>query len=119
MPGARIVASEGLRLPCGNGSVAVEAWATVRGRLTETCDESPLGRRPDIRVADRARPCPRDAGRARGDAQLRRDVGRGHRKGTGQKTRDQEKKPKVDDKAYRSAIDRLPDQEFDPWANTR
>ena len=42
-----------------------------------------------------------------------------HRKGTGQKTQDQEKKPKVDDKAYRSAIDRLPDQKFDPWANTR
>jgi hypothetical protein len=43
-----------------------------------------------------------------------------HRKGTGQKTQEQEKKqPKVDDKEYRSAIDRLPDQKFDPWRNTR
>jgi hypothetical protein len=42
-----------------------------------------------------------------------------HRKGTGQKTQDQEKKPKVDDKGYRSAIERLPDQKFDPWRNTR
>ena len=32
-----------------------------------------------------------------------------HRKGTEQKTQDQEKKTKVDDKGYRSAIDRLPD----------
>jgi hypothetical protein len=42
-----------------------------------------------------------------------------HRKGTGQKTPDQEKKTKVDDKGYRSAIERLPDQKFDPWHNTR
>jgi Spy/CpxP family protein refolding chaperone len=42
-----------------------------------------------------------------------------HRKGTGQKTQGQEKKTKVDDKGYRSAIDRLPDQKFDPWKNAR
>jgi hypothetical protein len=42
-----------------------------------------------------------------------------HRKETGQKTQDQKPKPKVDDKAYRSAIDRLPDQKFDPWHDTR
>jgi hypothetical protein len=42
-----------------------------------------------------------------------------HRKGTGQKTQDQQKKPTVDEKGYRAAIDRLPDQNFDPWHNTR
>jgi hypothetical protein len=42
-----------------------------------------------------------------------------HRRGTEQKTQDQEKKTKVDDKGYRSAIDRLPDEKFDPWRNTR
>jgi hypothetical protein len=42
-----------------------------------------------------------------------------HRKGSGQKTQDQEKKTKVDDKGYRSAIERLPDQKFDPWHDTR
>ena len=42
-----------------------------------------------------------------------------HRKGTGQKTQDPEKKAKADDKGYRAAIERLPDQRFDPWHNTR
>lgn len=28
-------------------------------------------------------------------------------------------KPKVDDKGYRSALDRLPDKKYDPWANQR
>jgi hypothetical protein len=27
--------------------------------------------------------------------------------------------PKADEKAYRSALDRLPDQKFDPWRNMR
>jgi hypothetical protein len=40
-----------------------------------------------------------------------------HRNGTGSKTEAQ--KPKADDKEYRSAIDRLPDQKFDPWKNAR
>jgi hypothetical protein len=40
-----------------------------------------------------------------------------HRNAAGAKT--QEQKPKVDDKEYRSAIDRLPDQTFDPWKNAR
>jgi hypothetical protein len=40
-----------------------------------------------------------------------------HRNGTRAKT--QEQKPKADDKAYRTAIDRLPDQKFDPWKNAR
>jgi hypothetical protein len=40
-----------------------------------------------------------------------------HRNGSGAKT--QEQKPKVDDKEYRAAIDRLPDQKFDPWKNAR
>jgi hypothetical protein len=42
-----------------------------------------------------------------------------HRNGTGAKTQEQEQKPKADDKAYRTAIDHLPDQKFDPWKNTR
>jgi hypothetical protein len=46
-------------------------------------------------------------------------LGGKHRKGTGQKTQDEEKKTKVDDKEYRSAIERLPDQKFDPWHNMR
>jgi len=40
-----------------------------------------------------------------------------HRSGTAAKTQDE--KPKADDKDYRSAIGRLPDQKFDPWRNTR
>jgi Spy/CpxP family protein refolding chaperone len=40
-----------------------------------------------------------------------------HRSGSGAKT--QEQRPKVDDKEYRAAIDRLPDQKFDPWKNAR
>jgi hypothetical protein len=27
--------------------------------------------------------------------------------------------PRADDKAFRSAIDRLPDQKYDPWRGTR
>ena len=40
-----------------------------------------------------------------------------HRNGAGAKAPEQ--KPKVDDKAYRAAIDRLPDQKFDPWKSAR
>ena len=40
-----------------------------------------------------------------------------HRNGAGTKT--QEQKPKADDKDYRSAIGRLPDQKFDPWKDVR
>jgi hypothetical protein len=28
-------------------------------------------------------------------------------------------KPKVDEKAYQSALDKLPDQKFDPWRTVR
>jgi hypothetical protein len=42
-----------------------------------------------------------------------------HRGGNGQQTQQADKKPKVDDKAYRSAIDALPNQKFDPWRNAR
>jgi hypothetical protein len=31
----------------------------------------------------------------------------------------QQQTPKADEKAYRSALDRLPDQKFDPWRNVR
>jgi hypothetical protein len=27
--------------------------------------------------------------------------------------------PRADEKAYRSALDRLPEQKFDPWRNVR
>jgi hypothetical protein len=40
-----------------------------------------------------------------------------HRNGAGAKTPEQ--KPKADDKDYRSAIGRLPDQKFDPWKDVR
>jgi hypothetical protein len=40
-----------------------------------------------------------------------------HRGAAAAKT--QEQKPKADDKEYRAAIGRLPDQKFDPWHNTR
>ena len=42
-----------------------------------------------------------------------------HRKGSGQKAQAPEKSTRVDDKGYRAAIERLPDQRFDPWHNTR
>jgi hypothetical protein len=42
-----------------------------------------------------------------------------HRKGGGQKTEQQDKKPMVDEKDYHSAIDRLPNQPFDPWHDSR
>jgi len=33
----------------------------------------------------------------------------------------EQKKPKVDDKAYKSALDKLPDkkEQYDPWQNVR
>ena len=40
-----------------------------------------------------------------------------HRNVAGTKTPEQ--KPKADDKDYRSAIGRLPDQKFDPWKDVR
>jgi hypothetical protein len=40
-----------------------------------------------------------------------------HRNGAAAKAPEQ--KPKADDKAYRAAIDRLPDQKFDPWKSAR
>jgi hypothetical protein len=39
-----------------------------------------------------------------------------HRGAAAAKTQE---KPKTDDKDYRAAIGRLPDQKFDPWHNTR
>jgi hypothetical protein len=42
-----------------------------------------------------------------------------HRKGAEQKAGSQEQKPKVDEKDYRSAIERLPDKAFDPWHDAR
>jgi hypothetical protein len=42
--------------------------------------------------------------------------GKGHR-GSGQNTVAQ--KPKVDDKEYRSALDRMSDQKYDPWRDLR
>jgi hypothetical protein len=31
----------------------------------------------------------------------------------------EQRKPKVDEKAYQSALDKLPDQKFDPWRTLR
>jgi hypothetical protein len=31
----------------------------------------------------------------------------------------EQRKPKVDEKAYQSALDKLPDQKFDPWRSLR
>jgi Spy/CpxP family protein refolding chaperone len=42
-----------------------------------------------------------------------------HRKGAGQKTEQQDKKPGVDEKDYHSALDRLTNQPFDPWHDSR
>jgi hypothetical protein len=42
--------------------------------------------------------------------------GKGHR-GSAQNTEQQQ--PKADEKAYRSAIDSLPDKKFDPWHDVR
>jgi Spy/CpxP family protein refolding chaperone len=41
-----------------------------------------------------------------------------HNKKSGQAAQ-QDQKPKVDDKDYHSALDRLPDQKYDPWRGTR
>ena len=47
--------------------------------------------------------------------------GPGGRKHGGGEQKSEEKKPKVDDKAYKSALDKLPDQkkDNDPWRNVR
>ena len=41
----------------------------------------------------------------------------GGKKGHGQDTA--QPKKKVDDKGYKSALDRIPDQKFDPWSKVR
>ena len=38
---------------------------------------------------------------------------KGHHQETGQS------KKKMDDKGYKSALDRIPDQKFDPWGKVR
>jgi len=47
--------------------------------------------------------------------------GPGGRKHGGGDQKTEQKKPKVDDKAYKSALDKLPDQkkDSDPWRNVR
>jgi hypothetical protein len=42
-----------------------------------------------------------------------------HRGGNRQQTQQKDTKPQVDDKAYRSAIESVPEQKFDPWHNMR
>jgi hypothetical protein len=37
----------------------------------------------------------------------------------GKAEKSEQRKPKVDEKAYQSAIDKLPDQKFDPWRTVR
>jgi hypothetical protein len=41
---------------------------------------------------------------------------RGHR---GHQHRTEQPKRKVDDEAYKAALDKLPDKKFDPWQNVR
>ena len=42
--------------------------------------------------------------------------GKGHH---GRPQNTEQPKKKADDKAYKSALDRLPDKKFDPWQNVR
>lgn len=42
-----------------------------------------------------------------------------HGRKSGQDSKQDDQKPKVNEKDYRSAIDRLPDQKFDPWRGAR
>ena len=42
--------------------------------------------------------------------------GRGHH---GLKQKSEQPKRKVDEKAYKSALDKLPDKKFDPWQGVR
>jgi hypothetical protein len=51
---------------------------------------------------------------------LAQEGGRGskHRGGGEQKT-EQQTKTKANDKDYKSALDRLPDQKYDPWGTAR
>jgi hypothetical protein len=37
----------------------------------------------------------------------------------GNAEKSEQRKPKVDEKAYQSALDKLPDQKFDPWRTVR
>jgi hypothetical protein len=46
-------------------------------------------------------------------------VGGGHGHRGQAKKPDEPAKKKVDDKDYKSALDRLPDKKFDPWRETR
>ncbi|HUI95172.1 MAG TPA: hypothetical protein VLX44_05425 [Xanthobacteraceae bacterium] len=51
---------------------------------------------------------------------LAQEGGRGskHRGGGEQKT-EQQTKSKADEKDYKSALDRIPEQKYDPWGTTR
>ena len=42
--------------------------------------------------------------------------GRGHH---GLKQKSEQPKRKIDEKAYKSALDKLPDKKFDPWQGVR
>lgn len=43
----------------------------------------------------------------------------GDKRHRGNAEKKEQRKPKVDEKAYQSAIDKLPDQKFDPWRTVR
>src|ERR1700751_2436682 len=52
------------------------------------------------------------------------DNGSGQKAGHGKRSpasaqKSEQQTPKADEKAYRSALDRMPDQKFDPWRNVR
>lgn len=44
--------------------------------------------------------------------------GKGHHKGTSDQKADTTK-PKADEKAYKAALDRIPNQKYDPWHTVR
>ena len=49
-------------------------------------------------------------------AQAQRGGGKRHQ---GQPQSDGQKKPKIDDKAYKGALDTIPERKADPWAKIR
>jgi hypothetical protein len=46
-------------------------------------------------------------------------MGSGHPGHTGLERKAEPPKRKVDEKAYKSALDKLPDKKFDPWGGVR
>jgi hypothetical protein len=43
----------------------------------------------------------------------------GGKRDHGNREKSEQRRPKVDEKAYKSALDKLPDKKFDPWQTVR